>query len=505
MACGCSIGWSPTMTRTPEAGEDTNLKTGMPRLRLRGDAPKPGRSTILPLAIGEIPAGLAEVAAAAGFSGAAGEAVRVSAPGFPDLVLAGAGMDAWERAGGSAMALLDAAPPVLAGPARRIALDLRGLPPRAAIAVATGAALRGWTPPIRRQAPVPKRLRLILHVAEPENLAEDVLAMQGVLAGVGFCRTLVAEPANILTPRRFAARLRALQDDGVTVEVMGVGALRAAGAGALLAVGRASAHPPCLVILRWPGTTGDERLVLVGKGMTFDTGGISIKPAAGMQDMRADMAGAAACAGAVLALARRRSPAPVTAVLALAENMPGRDAWRPGDVIRTLSGRSVETIDTDAEGRMVLADALAWAVRHEHPAALVDLVTLTGSIVTALGHHRAGMFGTDAPLLAHVGGAGEATGDAVWHMPIGAAHEEALKSDIADLRQCASGRLQPDACHAAAFLRHFAEGIPWVHLDIAGVETREEADWRGPAGPTGFGVRLLAALAAARFEDPHRA
>ncbi|WP_431282947.1 leucyl aminopeptidase family protein [Humitalea sp. 24SJ18S-53] len=481
------------------------MKTGIPRLRLRGDAPKPGRTTVLPIATGAIPAALADVAAAAGFLGAAGQVARVSAPGFPDLVLAGAGTSAWERAGGEAMALLDATPPPVDGPARRIALDLRGLDPADAIAVATGAALRAWTPPIRRKAPLPKRPRLILHVGDPDDLAEDFLAMQAVLAGVGFCRTLVTEPANILTPERFAARLRRLERFGMSVDILGVDALAKAGAGAILAVGQASANPPCLAILRWAGSAGGDPLVLVGKGMTFDTGGISIKPAAGMEDMRADMAGAAACAGALLALALRQSPAPVTAVLALAENMPGANAWRPGDVIRTLSGRTVETIDTDAEGRMVLADALAWAVRHEHPAALVDLATLTGSIVTALGHHRAGMFGTDPPLLAQVGAAGEATGDAVWHMPIAAGHEEPLKSQIADLRQCATGRLQPDACHAAAFLRHFAEGIPWVHLDIAGVESREEADWRGPAGATGFGVRLLDALAAARFEHADRA
>ncbi len=476
------------------------MKTGLPSLRLRGDAPKPGRATIRPLA--DVPGALAAAAAAAGFTGAAGQVAEVSAPGFPRLVLAGAGADDWERAGGEAMARLLAEG---ATRAPRIALDLRFIPAEAAIAVATGAALRAWAPPIRRRAGAPETPRLVLHVPDAEAFAPAFDAMQARLAGVGFARTLVAEPANILTPESFAARLRHLRRVGVVVEVLGRGALERAGAGAILAVGRGSANPPRLVMLRWPGTTGADRLVLVGKGMTFDTGGISIKPAAGMEDMRADMAGAAACAGAVLALALRQSPAPVTAVLALAENMPGARAWRPGDVITTLSGRTVETIDTDAEGRMVLADALAWAVRHENPAALVDLATLTGSIVVALGHHRAGMFGTDAPLLAAVGAAGEVAGDPVWHMPIGPGHLEPLKSDIADLRQCASGRLQPDASHAAAFLRHFSEGIPWVHLDIAGVESREEADWRGPAGPTGFGVRLIDALATARFEDPHRA
>ena len=494
------------------------MKYGLPRLRLRFDAPKPGRTTILALAAGPAPH---EAAEAAGFTGALGQVVRLSAPGFPDLVMAGAGAGEardWERAGGEAMAVLLAEPaattagprpitslrtgPAEVRPLRRIALDLRGLTAEAAMAVATGAALRGWQPPVHRHKAAPKPPRLVLHVTEDEAMAPGFARMEAMLRGVALARDLVTEPANVLTPKRFAARLRRFAKFGVQVEVFGRTALEAAGAGAILAVGRASANPPRLVVLRWPGE-GDP-VVFVGKGITFDTGGISIKPALHMEDMRADMAGAAAAAGAILTLALRRSPASACAVLALAENMPGANAWRPSDIIRTLSGRTVETIDTDAEGRMVLADALAWAVRELQPAALVDLATLTGSIVTALGHHRAGLFGNDPPLLAMVAAAGETVGDAVWPMPIAKEHDEALKSDIADLRQCASGKLQPDACHAAAFLRHFAEGIPWAHLDIAGVETREEASWQGPAGATGFGVRLLDALAAARFEDPDR-
>jgi leucyl aminopeptidase len=259
-------------------------------------------------------------------------------------------------------------------------------------------------------------------------------------------------------------------------------------------------------------------IAFVGKGITFDTGGICIKPADQMWEMRADMAGAAACAGAMLALARRGAASPAIAVLALAENATSGSAYRPSDVLRHADGTTIEIIDTDAEGRLVLADALGWVVRHGGvgPAArlganrvanggyhgsangavsgIVDLATLTGSVVTALGHERAGLFSNDDTLAARVIAAGEAVGERVWRLPVDASHRAALESDIADLRHCAPGRGQPDACQAAAFLRHFVGDTPWVHLDIAGVESRAEADPEHAAGATGFGVRLLDAL-----------
>jgi len=228
---------------------------------------------------------------------------------------------------------------------------------------------------------------------------------------------------------------------------------------------------------------------------------LAIKPADGMEAMRGDMAGAAACAGAMLALALRRSPAPAVAVLALAENMPGADAYRPGDVIRTLSGRTVEVIDPDAEGRLVLADALHHAVSSLKPRAVIDLGTLTGAAVTALGSAHAALFGNDAALLARIAAAGAAVGEPVWPLPIGAGHRADLRSDIADLKQCTSGRLQPDACHAAAFLEAFVPaGLPWAHLDIAGVAQAAADQPLVAKGPTGFGVRLLDTLVARHFE-----
>ncbi|EFH10951.1 cytosol aminopeptidase family, catalytic domain protein, partial [Pseudoroseomonas cervicalis ATCC 49957] len=209
------------------------------------------------------------------------------------------------------------------------------------------------------------------------------------------------------------------------------------------------------------------------------------------------------------ALALRDSPAPAAAVLPLAENAIGAEAYRPGDVLTLLSGRNVEVVDTDAEGRLLLADALHYARLAFRPAALVDLATLTGAAVTALGHHRAALFGNDPPLLAAVAAAGAAVGEEVWPLPVTEAHRADLASDIADLRQCASGRGQPDACHAAAFLQAALEeapppapAVPWAHLDMAGQALRPEGE--GRPGATGFGVRLLEQLVASRFEDPHR-
>ncbi|MBR0645657.1 leucyl aminopeptidase family protein, partial [Plastoroseomonas hellenica] len=347
-----------------------------------------------------------------------------------------------------------------------------------------------------------------------ELLVDDIAAAapawreaEAAARGALYARDLVSEPANHLTPAIFAQRLRALEEHGIRVKVIGPKRLRKRGFGALAGVGQAAASGPRLVTLHWKGRLDAKPVAFVGKGICFDTGGISLKPALGMEEMRADMAGAAACAGAVLALALRKSPAPAIAVLALAENAIGEDAYRPGDVLTTLSGRTVEILDTDAEGRLVLADALHHAAQHYRPRAMIDLATLTGSVITALGHHHAGLFGNDAALASAVAAAGAAVGEALWPLPIGQRHREDLNSDIADIRQCApsgsgvwGGRFLPDACHAAAFLREFAGQTPWAHCDIAGVETRDAADALGPKGASGFGARMLDRLVAMRFE-----
>ena len=390
-------------------------------------------------------------------------------------------------------------------PTRDVTLDLRAFSPERAVLFITGACLRAWRYDRLRTADAEERLaRLDVLTDQPGKLRRAWQRQGAVLAGVALARALVAEPSNTLTPDGFVARLAPLSDAGVEIGVLKRHALRRAGLGGLLAVGAGSANKPRLVVLRWPGATPAAPVVFAGKGITFDTGGLCIKPAAGMEEMRADMAGAAACAGAMLALALRRSPAPAAAVLALAENATGGASYRPSDVLRLGDGTTVEVVDTDAEGRLVLADALGWAVRHLKPAAIVDLATLTGSNVVALGGQMAGLFDNDPAFAAHVAACGQVVGDPVWRMPIGARHREDLRSDIADLRHCVPGRGQPDACHAAAFLREFVGAVPWAHLDIAGLESRAEASDRYPAGATGFGVRLLDRLVAQRFEDPHR-
>ena len=405
----------------------------------------------------------------------------------------------WEQVGASCIAA--------AGDAPRVALDARGLSAPFAVALALGAVLRDWRFERLKTLSTKRPRRIEWIVDDPAVVAPAWAQAEAVLAGVTLARELVAEPGSHLTPRIFTHRLRALRHEGIEVEVLKRRALQKLGAGGLLAVGQGSAHPPRMVILRWKGSFAAPPVAFIGKGICFDTGGISIKGATGMEAMRADMAGAAACAGAMLALARRRSPCPAVAVLAIAENATSGMAYRPGDVLRMMSGRSVEVVDTDAEGRIILADALHYAATRLKPQAMLDLATLTGSVVTALGHHRAGLFGNDAALGAVVAAAGEVVGERLWPLPIGERHREDLKSDIADLRQCVPDgtRFTSDASHAAAFLREFVGGLPWAHLDIAAMDTAETEGLLAAKGtPTGFGVRLLDALVARHFEDPHR-
>ena len=385
---------------------------------------------------------------------------------------------------------------------RRAAVDATGLPAAALAELAAGAWLRFPAPDLRtRPAEPPWRLaRLTFHTAvypaAEAAWAEHLPGVRGARLAIG----LATRPPNRLTPKRLAARLAALA--GVEAEILKPAAMRRQGFGALLAAARGSANPPRLVVLRRRGAFRARPLVLVGKGVTFDSGGLCLKPAADMHELKADLGGAAAIAGCMQALAGRASPAPVVAVLGLIENMPGSRAQRPGDVTRAADGSTIEIIDTDAEGRLVLADCLAWARRTFDPVAIVDLATLTGANVVALGGRRAGLFASDAALAAAIAAAGRAVAEPVWPMPLDPAYARALESPIADIRHCSPERFQPDACQAAAFLHRFAGATPWAHLDIAGMEWRSAAEDPWPAGATGYGARLLDRLVATRFEDP---
>ena len=447
---------------------------------------------IIPVLGGQMPPAWQSQAQADGFTAEPDTCCELFGP-HGRVVLVGLGDDA-EAAGACAASRLLRC--------ERITLDARGVPARSAALLAAGICLRAWRFErlfTREDDEAPRLTALNLVSDAPDTSAQWDTISAGI-EGALFARDLVTEPSNTLTPAGYVARLDRLVSAGVSLEVLDAAALAGLGAGGLLAVGQGSVHPPCLAILRWAGTQGGAPVAFVGKGITFDTGGISIKPAADMWEMRADMAGAAACAGAMLALALRRSPAPALAVLALAENATGAASYRPGDVLRMLSGMTVQVVDTDAEGRLVLADALAYAARQD-PAAIIDLATLTGSIVAALGHERAGLFASDDDLAQAIEQAGVAIGEPVWRMPIGESYRRALDSDIADIKHCVDGRGQPDACQAASFLHAFVpDAVPWAHLDIAGVEARAEATPRAAKGATGFGARLLNQLVADRFE-----
>ena len=384
----------------------------------------------------------------------------------------------------------------------RLDVDL-DLSPRAAAEVAFGMALRSWrSPAAYRSRPDedgdPTLVEVVVACGDPGQAQACYGRLAGLAAGSALARDLVVAPANLLTPRIFIQRLAPLAALGVAIEAIDPAK---AGLNLLAAVGRGSANPPCLAVLRWAGGTAKAApAVLVGKGITFDSGGIDIKDDEDLEGMKGDMAGAAAVAGAIYALAARRAPVNVVGILGLAENMPSGRATRPGDVVRSFAGLSVEIVDTDAEGRLVLADALAWAARNCRPRLLVDLATLTGAVEIALGHHRAGLFSGDDVLAGWLLAAGEAEDELLWRLPLDDVHDEALKSPVADLRNCQWER-GPDHLHAARFLQHFVpEGVPWAHLDIAGVTEAEEDGPLAAKGPTGFGVRLLERLVADRLE-----
>ena len=455
----------------------------------------------VPVRQGAVPEAWKQQAAADGFCGAAETACDVLG-GVQRILLVGVGENPDELAMESAGALLAARWLRV----KHAAVDLRGWPKRHAVALLAGAVQRAWRFDSLRTRPQENapQLAQLDAIADDAALAKAWLRQSAVLEGVEFARDLVTEPSNTLTPTGFVAKLERLREAGVQVEVLQGDALVQAGLAGVIAVGQGSVNPPALAVLHWPGRHDAAPVAFVGKGITFDTGGICIKPADGMWDMRADMAGAAACAGAILAVALRKSPAPAMAVLALAENATSGSAYRPGDILHHANGTTIEVIDTDAEGRLVLMDALAWAAAKK-PAAIVDLATLTGCVVVALGHEMAGMFDNNATLAAAVAAAGASVGERVWRLPIDESHRKELESDIADIRHCSPDRRQPDACQAAAFLREFVGETPWVHLDIGGTESVEKPTDRYAAGATGFGVRLLDRLVADRYEDPHRA
>lgn len=332
--------------------------------------------------------------------------------------------------------------------------------------------------------------------------APDAFAPYNALVeGVTLTRNLVTEPANIIYPETLAAACLALKDDGIKVTVLGEKEMAKLGMGALLGVGQGSVRESQIVIMEWQGGKKDDAPVaFVGKGVCFDTGGISIKPAGGMEEMKWDMGGAGAVIGTLKTLAKRGAKVNAVGVVGLVENMPDGNAQRPGDVVTSMSGQTIEVLNTDAEGRLVLADALWYTQKNFKPKFIVDLATLTGAIIVSLGSIYAGLFSNNDKLSKRLSEAGESTGEKVWRFPLGDAYDKMINSDIADMQNIGAER-QAGSITAAQFLQRFVNDTPWAHLDIAGTAWSKKDTATCPKGATAFGVRLLDQLVREHYED----
>jgi len=338
-----------------------------------------------------------------------------------------------------------------------------------------------------------------LHVNAPEAVAKNAKDAAAVAEGVFFTRDLTNEPANVLTTDDFAARLAAMQEIGLDVEILEEKELEKLGMGALLCVGQGSVSPSKVVVMSWNGGGKEPPLALVGKGVVFDTGGISLKNPGGMEEMTMDMGGAGVVSGVMRALALRKAKANVVGLVGLVENMPSGEATRPGDVVTSMKGDTIEVINTDAEGRLVLADVLWYAQERFKPSGVIDLATLTGAMLVALGHDLCGIYSNSDPLVAQLLKAAETEGEGAWRMPLGDGYAKGIKSRIADMKNV--GGRYGGANIAAEFLRKFVkEETPWCHLDIAGVALTKSETLMAPAGATGWGVMTLNRLIADHFE-----
>src|SRR6202166_677393 len=376
--------------------------------------------------------------------------------------------------------------------------------PDQAAAVAAGVRLRGYKfdrYKTRKKDGEDAALR-----AEVSLAVDDVAAARKALApsdavvdGVIMARELVTEPPNVLYPVEFARRASQLRKLGVEVEVLDVKAMTKLGMGALLGVAQGSTQPGRTVIMRWNGgKRGDQPVAFVGKGVCFDTGGISIKGAAGMEDMKGDMGGAACVVGLMHALAARKAKVNAVGAIGLVENMPDGNAQRPGDIVTSMSGQTIEIINTDAEGRLVLADVLWYVAKKFKPKFMVDLATLTGAIMVALGTEYAGLFSNNDELAERLMKVGLTTGERVWRMPLGPEYDKQIDSQFADMKN--TGTRNGGSITAAQFLQRFVDGTPWAHLDIAGTAMGAPKTEINQSWGSGYGVRLLDRFIADYYE-----
>ena len=439
--------------------------------------------------------GLRAAAALSRFEGEAGalaEYIDTRGGAARRILLAGIGGESESDAvkAGSAMTAK-----LLTSGETALVLDASGIATPVLTRLLEGAVLRGWRyDRYRTRLPAMQKptLNKIVVAGAGEGASEAWVKAAAVVDGVGFARELVTEPANIIYPESFVERCQRLTALGVELQVLDEDAMTAAGMGALLGVGQGSVRPSRLLVMKWDGTGGATKtpVVFVGKGVTFDTGGISLKPPAGMEDMKWDMGGAAAVAGAMMALAGRKAKAYVVGVCGLVENMPDGNAQRPGDVVTSMSGQTIEVINTDAEGRLVLCDAITWVQKNYSPKVLVDLATLTGAMIISLGHEHGGMFANDDALATQLVAAGGAVGDPLWRMPLGEAYNKLIDSQIADMKNI--GPREGGSITAAQFIQRFVDdGVAWAHLDIAGMVWAAKPGPGWDKGATGYGVRLL--------------
>ena len=445
----------------------------------------------------------------AGFTGAKKSAMQLLAPAGAELdrvvaigcgELEAAGEQGWAEIGGYAFSQLSAKKTEAA----TLVADVAG--PDAAAALGMGAALRSYT--FKKFKTKAKNgegngdglAKLVIQCKEPDKAAAHFQRLKAIAEGVFIARDLVNEPANTLGPVEFATEAEKLRKVGVTVEVLDVAQMTELKMDALLAVGQGSVRPSRMVIMQWHGADkkSAKPVAFIGKGVVFDTGGISMKPAKGMEDMKGDMAGAACVTGLMHALAARKAAVNAVGIIGIVENMPSGNAMRPGDIIGSMSGQTIEVLNTDAEGRLVLADCLHYCQERFKPKAMVNLATLTGAIMVALGKEYAGLFSNNDKLAQWLHEAGEATSERLWRMPMDAAYDKDIDSKNADMKNI--GGQYGGAITAAQFLKRFVGDVPWAHLDIAGVALASNKSEISESWSSGFGVRLLDRLVADRYE-----
>lgn len=371
-----------------------------------------------------------------------------------------------------------------------------------AVALAEGALMRSYRfDKYRTKEPEAKKptLTKVVVATADKDVAGTFEARKAVIDGVFLTRDLVSEPGNILHPESFADRIEELSADGLEVEILGEAEMTKLGMGALLAVGQGSDKESKLAIMRWNGAGKDDQpLAFIGKGVTFDTGGISLKPGEGMEQMKWDMGGAGTVVGLMKALAGRKAKVNVIGVVGLVENMPSGNAQRPGDVVTSMSGQTIEVLNTDAEGRLVLADALWYTQDRFKPKFMIDLATLTGAMIISLGYEYAGIFSDSDDIATGLTAAGEATGDKVWRMPLHKNYDKMIDCPIADMKNI--GGRPAGSITAAQFLQRYTNDVPWCHIDIAGTVWSEKDLPLSEKGGTGYGVRLLDRFVADNYE-----